>query len=135
MNGEIHIEKLIQNMRPVLNNGEYIFCTLPNSHGIDRNDIVGEFKEKEGTTIILSRQKADTLKIPYTYVAAWITLSVHSSLAATGLTAAVATALAKHDISCNVVAAYYHDHLFVPHNDAQKAISILKRLSKQTDRQ
>ena len=59
----------------------------------------------------------------------WITLDVHSSLEAVGLTAAVSAALAEENISCNVVAAYYHDHLFVPVADAERAMETLMRLT------
>jgi hypothetical protein len=54
-----------------------------------------------------------------------ITLNVHSSLEAIGLTAAVAGRLALHGISANVVAAYYHDHIFVPTADAERAVVVL----------
>jgi uncharacterized protein len=61
--------------------------------------------------------------------AAWITLTVHSDLAAAGLTAAVSSALFEQGISCNVVAAAHHDHLFVPENCAEEALAVLKALS------
>ena len=61
--------------------------------------------------------------------AAWITLEVHSSLAAVGLTAAFAGALAQANISCNVIAGYYHDHLFVARDDAERALSTLRALA------
>jgi uncharacterized protein len=54
---------------------------------------------------------------------------VHSSLEAVGFTAAFSRALADNGISCNVVAAYYHDHLFVNKQDADKAINILNNLA------
>jgi hypothetical protein len=47
-----------------------------------------------------------------------------------GLTAVFSTELAKNNIGCNVIAGYYHDHIFVNKNDAYKAIEILKELSK-----
>ena len=53
-------------------------------------------------------------------------LSVNSSLDAVGLTAAVATKLSFYGISANVVAAYYHDHIFVPSEKADKALLALK---------
>ncbi len=58
-----------------------------------------------------------------------ITLNVHSALEAVGLTAAVATALTREGISANVVAAYYHDHIFVPEVDAERALEALRALS------
>lgn len=65
---------------------------------------------------------------PILFRAAWITLTVHSDLSAVGLTAAVAGALAQANISCNVIAGAYHDHLFVPFESAAQAMEILRRL-------
>lgn len=59
-----------------------------------------------------------------------ITLEVHSSLNAVGLTAAVSGALARRGISANVVAAFYHDHIFVPAGQAQEALETLGALSR-----
>ena len=53
-------------------------------------------------------------------------LMIHSSLDAVGLTAAVASRLADHGISANVVAGYYHDHIFVPVEAAEQALGALK---------
>ena len=117
-------------MSPVLNDGDYVFCTVSSLADINANEIVSFFKEQEALTIILKKETADKLNLIYDYVAAWITLSVHSSLAATGLTAAFATALAKEHISCNVVAAYYHDHIFVAKDDAEKAMRVLRQLAE-----
>ncbi len=129
MAGETNLSKLIRDMQPTLNPGEYVFATVDTTDGVDRTDVLGEFKEKEGTTLIIARQRADALKLSYGHVAAWITLEVHSALEATGLTAAFSTALAQHQISCNVVAGYHHDHLFVPYDDRDRAINVLKNLS------
>ena len=70
-------------------------------------------REAEGYTVVLNRQVADSLALDYNFVASWITLTVHSALDAVGLTAAFSNALAQNGISCNVVAGYYHDHIFV----------------------
>ncbi len=129
MSGEKNLQELLKNIHPVLNEGEYVFCTAMPGTDVSDEDIIGMFKEKEGSTIILKKQKADELKLGYTWVAAWITLQVHSSLAATGFTAAFATALAGENIGCNVVAAYYHDHIFTDTNDAEKAMSVLKNMA------
>ena len=82
--------------------------------------------------MILTKQKADEAELPYSGTFAWITLTVHSSLEAVGLTAAVSQALTKANISCNIVAAYYHDHLFVPYMDAEKAMAALQDLTQLT---
>ena len=88
------------------------------------------FKETEGTTLILKKEIADKHQLHYPFVAAWITLTIHSSLTAVGLTAAFATALAAENISCNVVAAFYHDHIFMGVGDAKKAMEVLDKISK-----
>lgn len=129
MTGETNLATLLKNMTPVLNEGDYVYCTASSVPQIDTNNILGLFKEAEGFTVILKKEIADQLQLEYSYIAAWITLSIHSSLAATGLTAAFATALAQEGISCNVVAAYYHDHIFVAKEDADSAMNALKKIS------
>jgi uncharacterized protein len=130
MAGGTNLQALIKNMTPKLNEGSYVFVTVKEPIAIDRTAIICEFKEPEGATLILDKHKADELNLTYDYIAAWITLTVHSSLDAVGLTAAFSNELAKHQISCNVIAAYYHDHIFVAEKDAQKAIEVLLALSK-----
>lgn len=128
MSGEINLATLLKNMKPVLNTGEYVFCTVSNSGKIDINNVLGTFKEKEGTTLIISKEYADLLGLTYTSIMSWISLEIHSSLEAVGLTAAFSKLLAENNISCNVVAGYYHDHIFVLKKDAEKAISLLNSL-------
>ncbi len=130
MSGEKNIAVLIQGMTPKLNSGEYVFCTVTDVNSINRSDTVCEFKEAEGVTIVLERNKADALKLKYEYVSSWITLQIHSSLEAVGLTALFSNELAKHEISCNVIAGYYHDHIFVDVKDANKAIQVLVSLAE-----
>jgi hypothetical protein len=87
-------------------------------------------REPEGLTVVLRRDVADAHGIAYDYVAAWISLTVHSSLEAVGLTAAFATALAREGISCNVLAGHHHDHLLVASADADHAVQVLRRLAE-----
>lgn len=128
--GEKNIGELLKTMTRKLNLGEYVFATVRDLSQISREATICEFKEAEGTTIVIEKSKADELGFTYNYVAAWITLNVHSSLEAIGFTAAFSAALAKQHISCNVVAGYYHDHIFVDVKDATKAMEVLTSLSK-----
>jgi hypothetical protein len=129
MSGEKNLDILLQNMQPSLHEGEYVFCTVENLDNIDIKELACLFREAEGITIIVSKNYADSLRLNYSFIASWITLTIHSSLDAVGLTAAFSEALAKENISANVVAAYYHDHIFVNRADAAKAMLVLQSLS------
>jgi uncharacterized protein len=130
MTGEKNLKKLLKTLKPILNKGDYVFCNVKDLESLDFNDILYVFKEHENITVVLKKEIADSLNIEYNYIASWITLAVHSSLEAVGLTAAFSTALAKEEISCNVVAAFYHDHIFVDKKDTAKAMQILELISK-----
>lgn len=129
MQGEKELRTLLKNMKPILNEGDYVFCTRKDMKEVDFNNIIMAFKEQEGSTIILKQEEADRLHFEYSFIAKWITLTIHSSLAAVGLTAAFSKALTEENINCNVVAGYFHDHIFVDKEDAQKALAVLNGLS------
>jgi GNAT superfamily N-acetyltransferase len=84
--------------------------------------------EDEGLTLVLAKADADLAGLSYSYLAARITLGVHSELAEVGLTAAVSRALADAGISCNVIAAASHDHLFVDWDRGEEALALLRQL-------
>ncbi len=131
MAGETELNALLRTMQPVLHRDNYVFCTVP--YGIDDTvnlDPVGLFKETEGLTLMLPQSQADAAGLGYTTVFAMITLSVHSSLEAVGFLAAITTCLASHNISVNPVSAVYHDHLFVPVAQADRAMALLQDLSQ-----
>jgi hypothetical protein len=131
MTGETNLSTLLASLSPRLNPGRYVFCSVPQPTVVQVAAALGSFREAEGTTLILAREEAERLGLAYDYLAAWITLEVHSSLAAVGLTAAFATALAGEGISCNVIAGYHHDHLFVAEADAERAMAALQRLATE----
>lgn len=130
MSGEKDLVLLLKSMKPLLHEGEFVFCKTENLEKLKLSQIIMSFKEEEGMTIIAEKAVADQLNLSYSFVASWITLTIHSSLEAVGLTAAFSNALAKAGISCNVVAAYYHDHIFVDKKDSLKAMEILNAFSK-----
>ena len=129
MNDEVNLNKLLKTMKPSLNEGDYVFCVVNDISSINSSEIIMCFKETEGHTVIIKKELANNLKLEYSFVASWITLTVHSSLDAVGLTAAFSTALSQEGISCNVVAAFYHDHIFVNKSDTDKAMEILNRFA------
>ncbi|TXN35221.1 ACT domain-containing protein [Flagellimonas hymeniacidonis] len=129
--GETDLSELIANMEPQLNNGEYLFVPVSDSSNINRSDTIATFKEEEGTTLVLKKDSAKRLGFNTHFVASWITLNVHSSLEAIGLTAAFSTELAECGISCNVVAGYYHDHILVDWKNAKRTVGLLKRMAIQ----
>jgi uncharacterized protein len=131
MSGKTNLSGLIRSMKPVLNDGDYVYCMVGAEDNIDVHEAICFFREKEGLTQILPKQVADARHITYEFIASWITLTVHSSLEAVGLTAAVSKALAEANISCNSIAAYNHDHIFVAKKDADRAMNILRAVSKQ----
>ena len=130
MSGETSLSILIKNIQPELFEGEYVFVSLNDKH-IKKLHPICTFKEKEGFSIILNRDEADLNNIQYESVFRLITLNIHSSLDAVGFLAKIATELSKHDISVNVVSAYYHDHLFVPAPRADEVINILHQLKNK----
>jgi hypothetical protein len=129
ISGESELQKLLATMNPVRNKGSYVFCTVDELIPEYVSDAIFLFKEEEGITLVVEKEDADRLGLEYAFSAAWITLTVHSSLDAVGFTAAFSTALAHEGISCNVVAAYYHDHVFVDQQDAERALEILNKLT------
>jgi len=133
MTGETNLDKLLKTMNPKLNEGEYVFCSVNELGQLSFSDIIIFFKEEEGFTIVIEKKLAENLHLKYSFIASWITLTVHSSLEAVGLTAAFSKGLADENISCNVVAGYFHDHIFVDRKDAEKAMMVLGRFSGKED--
>ncbi len=126
------LKTLLATMSPRLNEKHVAYVTTQTPIAIvsklSEGSLIGSFVEPEGTTLFIELQAAEDLKLPVLLRAAWITLTVHSALEAFGLTAAFAKALADEQISSNVVAAAFHDHIFVPVADADRTMAALKKL-------
>lgn len=120
---------MIAGMTPVLLDEVFVFATVSEPVEPTLLSIAkATYREAEGMSLILPVATAQAHGIPIDSEMRCITLNVYSSLEGVGLTAAVAQALADHSIACNMVAAYHHDHAFVPASEADRALGILKAL-------
>ena len=129
MNGEVELSTLLSDMSPLLDDRNWVFVMV-DDEAFDHlaPNAIASFREAEGVTLVLPALGAYDCEYMSGPMAR-ITLEVHSSLEAVGLTAAVAGALATEGISANVIAAYYHDHIFVPEASAEHAMNVLQALS------
>ena len=124
------LDILLSSMEPVLNAGIYVFVSVENMKIIENVEVFATVREPEGLSAVLREPDAIALGLPVMFRAAWITLTVQSDLQAVGLTAAFSTALGAAGISCNVVAGAWHDHIFVPANQGEQAVTLLRTLQK-----
>ncbi|HEX3749903.1 MAG TPA: ACT domain-containing protein [Streptosporangiaceae bacterium] len=112
-----------QDLRPSLHPEPYVFTQVKDvPPGAVPFAVI---REDEGVTLVIGRDQADRLGLAYGYVAARITLTINSDLAAVGLTAEVSRVLAEAGISCNVIAGLAHDHLFVDAGRGPEALRLL----------
>ena len=130
MSGETNLHILIKSLNPKLHPHRFVFAHIPKEESFDWSVIqpVGMFRESEGVTLILKRDIAQKHALNHGTIFSCITLLVHSSLNAVGLTAIVSQALAEENIPANVIAAYHHDHIFVPETRALDGLKALKDL-------
>lgn len=132
MAGETNLETLLMQMQPKLLSGTYVFCTVSNLpySQLDVLQPLATCQETEGLSLLLKKSMADRAGYEYGAEFRGITLSVHSSLEAVGFTAAIASKLASVGISANVIAAYYHDHVFIPTDQAELALKALSEFQQ-----
>ena len=130
MAGERDLRTLLASIEPELRPGTFVFVVVHDEALLVALLPEATIREPEGLTAVVRREHADALGLRYDYLAAWITLRVHSALDAVGLTAAVSTALASAGVSCNVLAGYHHDHLLVGADRAPEALKALSDLSR-----
>ncbi|WP_278020549.1 ACT domain-containing protein [Flavobacterium ginsengisoli] len=95
MEGETNLNTILENLNPLLNDGKYVFTKVDSLDLIPFSKILFLFKEQEGITVVLEKHFAEELNLNFSYVASWITLEVHSSLAAVGLTARIFSSFRK----------------------------------------
>jgi len=126
------LDRLLANLDPDIVPGEFVFTHgEPGGPRPDDRDVRAMVREEEGPTWVIERSVADALGLGYDYVAAWVTLRVHSELAAVGLTATISARLAEASLSCNVIAGRFHDHLFVPFDRQAEVLELLDELARQ----
>ena len=132
MVGEADLSKLLASLAPHLMDGDFVFCTIQGAKYGDFAELlpIASFREAEGLTLLVAKENADKAGFNYESIFKGITLKVHSSLEAVGLTSAVSSKLAERGISVNVIAAFYHDHIFVQAEKADAALSALNEFSR-----
>ncbi len=126
------LRTLLRQMDATLHPATVVFCVVPSSAAIPVQSTIATMREAEGVTLVLTEDDALKRGLAPSFRAEWITLNVHSDLQAVGLTAAFSRALADANISCNVIAGVFHDHIFVPHGDGARALAVLRRLAADT---
>ena len=127
MSGETDLGRLLATLSARMEDGLYVFATVAElPSGVHPRMI---FHEAEGITLILLRDQADRLGLPWEFPCRMITLEVHSSLSAVGFMARIATELARRGIAVNPVSGFHHDHLFVPEPRATEAMQILAEIA------
>jgi hypothetical protein len=132
MSGETDLNTILASMRPSVGEARYVFlCEDRDSPAHLHVRPLMTFEEQEGRTCIVTQEQASEIGRAGSFPSRLITLNVHSSLEAVGLIARIATALATQGISVNPVAAFYHDHLFVPEQRIADAMRVLSTLSER----
>ena len=132
MAGETDLNRLLNSLSPCVLDGDFVFCTVQHASYGEYSEWspLASFREDQGLTLVVSKENADKAGLDYECIFKCITLKVHSSLEAVGLTSAVSGALSDKGISANVIAAYHHDHIFVPAGQEEAALSALRLLSR-----
>lgn len=127
------LPRLLREMRPEMQAGVFVFCSLPQDEGMPAGVTpVLVFRESEGMTLVMLREEAERAGLEYRVASRMITLTVYSSLEAVGFLAAITERLAAAGISVNAVSGFYHDHLFVPEEFGERAVELLRAFSRGT---
>jgi hypothetical protein len=133
MAGFTDLTALLAHLDPELHPEPWVYAVLPAGASLPPAAFA-VVREDEGVTVVVPQAEAERLGLAGGFVAARVTLRVHSALEAVGMTAAFARVLAEAGISCNVVAGYHHDHLFVPWERRAEAVDLLRGLAGHAGR-
>ena len=125
------LDVLCREMTPRIADGVFVYCTFGDFCLPPGLEPICTFRESEGLTAIVARSQAEAARIPSTFPCRLITLAVHSSLDAVGFLARITSRLAQAGIACNAVAAFHHDHLFVPEARAAETLAVLQGITDQ----
>ena len=131
LRGERDLRALLATLAPALDPVPYAFTRAPDGSIPAGLAPLVAVREDEALTLVVPRSDAERLRLPLDFPCRRIVLTVHSDFAAVGMMARVAAVLAEAGIPCNVVAAAYHDHLFVPDADADRAVAALVALAQE----
>jgi len=126
MSGDLDLQRMLAEMRVAIRDDVYCMVSLAAPSDQLRASAAAMITEEEAVTLVITAAQAEAEDLPYDFAAAWLTLEVHSSLHAVGLTAAVARMLTDEGIPCNVLAGFYHDHLLVPAGEGERVKAILE---------
>lgn len=129
MSGETNLDTLLRSMQPILQTGTYVFAKVEPLMETAHLEPRMIFEESEGKTLILLEETAISYEVKHEFPCRMITLNIHSALDAVGFIAAITTKLANLGMGVNPVAAFHHDHLFVPAGRADDAMHALNELS------
>ncbi|MDP3758435.1 MAG: ACT domain-containing protein, partial [Candidatus Daviesbacteria bacterium] len=113
MTSQTNLSEVLKSLQVSCDNVEYGFASVKDERINFDDQILGTFKENEGLTIVAPKEYFETNKIKFEGPYAKLKIEVHTSLELIGLTAVLAKKLADNQISANVVAGYFHDHIFV----------------------
>jgi len=125
--------EMISGMTPVVRPGLFVFITTndPALVALLSSKAISTFREDEGLSMLIPVELAQKSMLNVESPMRCITLNVFSSLEGVGLTAAVSSALGDNGIPCNMVAAFHHDHVFVPSEMCDQAMEVLILLQNQ----
>lgn len=133
MSGETDLGRILASLAVRQREGVFVYTFIPPGEPLPDMPIAAMVSESEGTSIVVGRDAADAAGLPYEFPAAWLTLTVHTSLQAVGVTASLTTALAVRGIPCNVIAGFHHDHVLIPVERVEDAIEAIDLVRVQRE--